>query len=344
MPTFPTHFRARRAQSHLGILAVIVVVCGGAGLLAGRLLSKPQTPSAQTAKPTPAAKATAKPALAKATAPQVPISVAPDATAPDATAPDATAPDTIAPAKVAQTLPALQTDESVAPIPVAATAARASQAAGEIVSNYGESVNGTPLTAYILGDGPNVTLFFGAFHGNEPITDDMVNLLRAYLKSKPELLQGRRVILAPVVNPDGLKRGKRANAHGVDLNRNFPGTWQKAATKARYNPGPRAASEPETQAVVRLIGEYNPSKIVSIHQPFRTMNYTGAPGKKLAETMKKYNKYPITPDIGYPTPGSFGDYCGKTLGVAIVTYELPTQSAEAAWKENREAFLAAIRQ
>jgi hypothetical protein len=207
---------------------------------------------------------------------------------------------------------------------------------------YGKSVSGKPLVAYVLGNGPDKTMVFGAFHGNEPITDDIVLMLRKHLKANPQLLQGRCVILAPVVNPDGLKRGKRSNVRGVDLNRNFPGTWRAQATKARYNPGPSPSSEPETKAVIGLIKQYRPSKIVSLHQPFGNMNYTGEPGRQLALAMQKKNRYPITPDIGYPTPGSFGDYCGKTLRVAIVTHELRPESATAAWRANREALVAAI--
>ena len=207
---------------------------------------------------------------------------------------------------------------------------------------YGKSEQGRALTAYVLGDGSDVTMIFGAFHGNEPITDDIVLKLRDYLKYNPKYLQGRRVVLAPVVNPDGLRRGNRSNANGVDINRNFPGTWRKQATKARFTPGPRAASESETKAVIGLMNKYQPTKVVSIHQPFHTMNYTGEAGRQLALAMKKHNRYPITGDIGYPTPGAFGDYCGITRGIAIVTHELPVQSASAAWRDNREALLAAI--
>lgn len=305
----------RRAQARPLLLAAIVVVCGGGGLLAGRLLARPE-PVAVVA-PTPVLQNTPAPGAATA-----PMSVAPQAT--------------IAAIPIAAATPT--SPQNVAVIPKT----NAAPAPQTVI--YGHSVKGTPLKATILGDGPNVTLFFGAFHGNEPITDDMVNRLRDYLQSNPQLLNGYRVILAPVVNPDGLSRGKRANARGVDLNRNFPGTWQKAATKARYNPGPSAASEPETKAVIQLIEDWKPTKIVSFHQPFHTMNYTGEPGRQLAQAMKKYNKYPITPDIGYPTPGSFGDYCGRKLKIAIVTYELPPQSADAAWKANQSAMLAAIRQ
>ena len=321
---------SRRGQTRLWVLPLIAIVCGGGGLLAGRMLSRPAaTPAIQEVPGASTTAATSPVAVAPvAPAPQKTIEVMPPAIMPPAVASSKRAPAELAPPK---------------PRDVAADPATSGPLAKRTIV-YGKSVEGTALTATILGDGPNVTLFFGAFHGNEPITDDMVNRLRDYLEANPQLLTGYRVILAPVVNPDGLSRGKRANARGVDLNRNFPGTWQKAATKARYNPGPSVASEPETQAVIKLIEEFQPSKIVSFHQPFHTMNYTGEPGRRLAETMKKYNQYPITPDIGYPTPGSFGDYCGRKLKIAIVTYELPAQSADAAWKANRSAFLAAIRQ
>lgn len=211
------------------------------------------------------------------------------------------------------------------------------------IITYGRSAKGRILAAHIMGDGPNTTMIFGAFHGDEPSTPGVVQKLIAYLQRHPEMLEGRRVILSPIVNPDGLDRGSRVNARGVDLNRNFPYGWEPTSKGPNYFPGKSAASEPETKAVISLMQRYSPQKVISIHQPYHCMNYTGEAGLELAQVMKKYNRYRITDDIGYPTPGSFGDYCGKSLGIAIVTLELPTQSAEAAWETNRDALLAAIK-
>lgn len=306
----------RTGQVRLAAAFALALVCGLAGFVAGKILA-------------------GRAGDVAATGGQAPVStVAKDRPSPtpgQEPGPQTATPVALPPEAAIENAPPVKPH----PTPVAL--------AMEEVVTYGKSVQGRPLTAYILGHGPAVTLIFGAFHGNEPITDDMVLKLRAFLKANPRHLEGRRVVLAPVVNPDGLRRNQRANANGVDLNRNFPGTWRKEATKKRYNPGPSAASEPETRAVISLMDRYHPTKVVSIHQPFHTMNYTGQAGLELAQAMRKHNRYPITGDIGYPTPGSFGDYCGKIRDIAIVTHELPSQSASAAWQANREAWLAAIK-
>jgi murein peptide amidase A len=207
---------------------------------------------------------------------------------------------------------------------------------------FGYSVEQRPLLAYVFGEGANVTMIFGAFHDNEPASPVVVESLRLYLAAHPEEWKGRKIILVPITNPDGQRQRSRTNAHGVDLNRNFPGTWQVTAAVARYNSGPSPASEPETQAVMHLVEKYSPNKIISIHQPFHCLNWNGEAGQILAQAMSVHNHYPTTGDIGYPTPGSFGNYVeGK--GIGMVTLELPNIDAATCWRQNRDALLTAIR-
>lgn len=238
-----------------------------------------------------------------------------------------------------------------APIPAAVPSPTPAQAAAtkaataqpfEVQEAFGRSVQGRPLVAYILGSGRDVTMILGAFHGNETATPGVVARLWAYLWQHQALLRGRRVVLVPVVNPDGLRALRRVNAHGVDLNRNFPGSWQPRPRGARYNPGPRPASEPESLALIRLLDKYRPARVVSLHQPFHLMNPSGSSGLQLALLMQKFNHYPIASGVGYPTPGSFGHYCGKVRQVALVTLELSRASAATGWLENERALLAAI--
>ncbi len=210
---------------------------------------------------------------------------------------------------------------------------------------YGRSAQGRALRAFVLDSGlpsvGRVTLIFGGFHGNERSTPGVVERLHRFLLQTPTAWINQRVVLVPEANPDGVALGTRDNARGVDINRNFPAGWEAAARAARYAPGPRAASEPETQAIIALIARFRPAKIVSLHSPLRCLNWTGDLGRAMALAMHASDHLPVTATVGYPTPGSLGDYCG-VHGIGIVTLELPDQSVEAAWEANRDAFVRVI--
>lgn len=229
-----------------------------------------------------------------------------------------------------------------------ARATQSSPAWDERVEEFGRSVQKRPLIAYILendtpADTEDVTLIYAAVHGNETATPGVIERLRAHLKRHPGNLLGRRVVLVPVLNPDGLAKKSRRNARDVDINRNYPGTWRRPRRGEVFKPGSGPASEPETQGMIALVNKYRPRKLVSIHQPLNCMIPSGALGGELARAMQKENKYAIRETAGYPTPGGFGGYCERILDAPIVTLELPWQSAEAGWNRNATALLAAIK-
>ena len=76
----------------------------------------------------------------------------------------------------------------------------------------------------------------------------------------------------PHYNPDGTARHTRQNAHGVDLNRNYPYHWKRLT--GATNSGPRAASEPETRAMMAFLRQVRPAYVVSFHQPLHGVGRT----------------------------------------------------------------------
>jgi murein peptide amidase A len=104
-------------------------------------------------------------------------------------------------------------------------------------------------------------LVVGAIHGNETAGMRIARLLVALGAPR-----GAELLVVPTINPDGVAAGTRGNAHGVDLNRNFPFDW-RPLTGGEYS-GPRPLSEPESRAAHRFILRTRPDVTIWFHQPF----------------------------------------------------------------------------
>lgn len=129
------------------------------------------------------------------------------------------------------------------------------------------------------------------------------------------------LLFIPCLNPDGLKLNTRQNANGVDINRNFPTkNWENTEKSSEYFSGESPASEIETKFVMEIIEEYKPDVILTLHAPYKVVNYDG-PARKIAEKISEIIGYPTSNDIGYPTPGSFGTYAGIERNIPTITLE-----------------------
>ena len=132
----------------------------------------------------------------------------------------------------------------------------------------GRSVQGRPILAYHVGDpvAPARVLVVGCIHGDECAAFPVVARL---IRQRPP--RGVQLWVVPSVNPDGRRAGTRGNAHGVDLNRNFPLRWRPIARPSRYHSGPRPLSEPESRAVANLVRTIKPDLSIWFHQPERNV-------------------------------------------------------------------------
>jgi len=206
---------------------------------------------------------------------------------------------------------------------------------------YGTSEQGRDIYYWQSADSGETTLIFGAFHGDEQVGFHLVKQLADTLLAHPERIT-KRAVLVPALNPDGLLKRTRVNANGVDINRNFPtDNWSPAYSKKHYYPGSEPGSEKETRLAMQMIEDFKPARIISIHDALEMNNYNG-PALELAELLEKYNGYPVTADVGYPTPGSFGNYGGVECNIPLVTLELPAIGPEEAWEGNSQALIEAI--
>lgn len=131
----------------------------------------------------------------------------------------------------------------------------------------GRSVRGKPIVATRYGDATSdrVALVVGVIHGDEPAG---LRIVRALRRIAPTV-EGAQLWVTRTVNPDGLRAHTRKNAHGVDLNRNFPYRWRDDVPHSNgYYPGPRPSSEPETRAVMAFAQRIHPDLSIWFHQPW----------------------------------------------------------------------------
>lgn len=189
-------------------------------------------------------------------------------------------------------------------------------------------------------DYQKTVLVTGVFHGDEP---DGQYLIERYLSEKADTKN--RLLFIPCFNPDGLALQSRTNANGVDLNRNYPSkNWENNgkvddnSNQNIYFAGESPASENETKMMIYILEKYKPDLIISLHEPYSVVNYDG-PAQEIARKISEITGFKIKESIGYPTPGSFGTYCGIEKNIPTITLELPEKSdKESLWNKTKGIF------
>lgn len=157
------------------------------------------------------------------------------------------------------------------------------------------------------------------------------------------------VYIVPMLNPDGvnisqyglarikspslrklvkrLGRGSyrrwKANARGVDLNRNFSAGFRKGNSKGTKRgregySGPYAFSERETKALVKLINQIKPKAVINYHEAGRVIYYMKY--SSLTRLVRQKTGYRLIRESISGANGSLGDYLTRK-GIAWCTPE-----------------------
>lgn len=180
---------------------------------------------------------------------------------------------------------------------VAATLAlSAAPAHASRVETIGHSVQGRAIKAVVVGprDAARNVLVVGSVHGNETAGHAIVAALRA----RNAAPAGTALWLVRSFNPDGVVLGSRQNARGVDLNRQAPYRWRSLPRGTFYS-GPRALSEPESRAAIRLVRRVRPDLTLFYHQALGIFGGRGLVERRYARA------------VGLPWGTIAGDYPGS---------------------------------
>jgi carboxypeptidase T len=261
------------------------------------------------------------------------------------------------------------------------------------VREIGRSLEGRPIYGLKISDNPALdenepaVVFLGCHHAREWISVEVPLLLGRHLLENyasdaavRALVDGGEIWVVPLVNPDGLeysihvyrywRKNRRANSDGsfgVDLNRNYGYMWGTDNVGSSPVPssdvyrGTAAFSEPETDAVRRLVAGRDVRAVVSFHSYSQVIlypwAYTAQPSpmdaelSDLARTMSGlmaavrgtvYGYGQSASGIGYTSNGDMTDWTFGVAGISSFTIELPPPDVDEGGFFNDEAEIDGI--
>ena len=229
---------------------------------------------------------------------------------------------------------------------------------------YGYSYDCHPLYYIDLGSSNATTCYVltAGIHGREYVNSFVLTKLADYYASHEELLieKSIRLIILPMLNPDGilvsqfgpfgldsidLQNGVKqmlkhspvpyhkwkANARGVDLNRNFPIGFHPAGKPGyKLHAGESAGSEKETDFVIQFMKQIKkPTAVIHLHSKGKVIYWDYKVNSNLKRSIARLMNRART-ETGYKpcfetadtkANGGFGDYCAYVLQVPTITLE-----------------------
>ena len=253
------------------------------------------------------------------------------------------------------------------------------------IKSVGVSNLGNPINVIRLGTGNKKIFYSASFHANEWITsvllmkfiEDYCNAYvsnsKIYNYSVQDLFNSCSIYIMPMVNPDGVTISQygpkkirnatlrknlykiangfsfkewKANARGVDINRNYAEGFNREGAKApahKNYPGKTPVSEPETKAQISVVEKVKPNVVICYHQAGKVMyhlNHT-----KLSNMLYSMTHYThvLSGQVQY---GTFSDYLDDrnilncTLETGLVPAPVKNRQYKKIYKTNKNVLVA----
>jgi len=196
--------------------------------------------------------------------------------------------------------------------------------AGTELQTFGTSVQGRPLQLFEFGAGAEapVVLVLGRQHPPENTgTQALLGFVEALAADTPQARAFRErvhVVVAPLLNPDGLVEGHwRGNANGVDINRDW-GTFEQPETRALRD-----------TLAARGIGPGRVVFAIDFHSTDNDVFYTVVddPSRAAGGTMQQWiaamqSRFKIRESASVARNGTSQNWAVCRLGAPSVTYEV----------------------
>lgn len=207
---------------------------------------------------------------------------------------------------------------------------------------FGYSVKNRAIEGYEIGSGENTIMLFGAIHGNEKGTADLLNKLIEEVKNNPSLVSlTKKLVVIPIINPDGyLEEHDKYNANDVNLNLNFETSGWSQYGKAGTFGGLKPFTEPESQVIKQVVEEYKPSMMIAFHaqgalvSPELNQSSIDLGQWYADKTGYQYNDQ-------WDDSGTATKWFAETTGKSAITVEL-SEYFKSDWEINKAALLELI--
>ncbi|MBQ8085313.1 MAG: hypothetical protein IJ232_04320 [Lachnospiraceae bacterium] len=263
------------------------------------------------------------------------------------------------------------------------------------VSIIGKTVDNRNIHDIVLGnpEAPKCVMFQASAHAREYMCSQLVmRQIEYYLENYNKRYKGESyhdifdkvcVHIVPMTNPDGvtlaqkgvnglrskslrkkLKRMRgignpsnwKANARGVDINRQFDYKFPRGRSLNKYAcyagyGGPRPASERESKALLYVVNTYKPKATVSYHamgnvvfHGYKCDKTTSKKMQRLTAKIKSITGYSYL----YTEPGpGFANYINykkhipsTTVEIGMYTTPVPSSQFPTVWKQNKNVIAA----